>query len=260
MSLSILDGAGEVVSDVGRVSSEPGLHRVFWNLRYESSGTPRMRTKVLEHSHVPLGDDGWRPAGDGGRVTPLAPPGEYTLRLVVGDVEKTASLTVLKDPASAGSEADIQAQMEMILQLRGEANQVVDLINEAETIRAQIGDLRELIRGREGASEVLVAAESLDSALIDLEMGLTDLRMSGGSAGQDALRWPRQLYAKITSLAGYIGGSDFPPTTQQREVHGRLQGLLRDALGRMEEIRNGELKRLNDLMEEKGIPNIISGG
>ena len=72
------------------------------------------------------------------------------------------------------------------------------------------------------------AAEALDDALIELEMGLTDLRLSGGSARQDALRWPRQLYAKITSLAGYIGSSDFPPTAQHLEVHERLQGLLAD--------------------------------
>ena len=108
--------------------------------------------------------------------------------------------------------------------------------------------------------EVLADAQALDEALIDLEMGLTDLRLSGGTAGQDALRWPRQLYAKLTSLAGYIGGSDFPPTAQHLEVHQRLQGLLREAEGKMEEVRGGELAALNQALLEREIPNVIGGG
>jgi len=260
VSLEILDGSGEVVNRVDGVSDVPGLHRVHWDLRYESSNTPRMRTKVLEHSHVQLGDDGWRPAGDGGRVTPLAPPGDYTVRMRVGDEESSVLLVVLKDPVSTGTESDIRAQFEVILQLREETNAAVDLINEAESIRAQVVDLRRLVSGRDGVEEISAAGEALDERLVDLEMGLTDLRMSGGSAGQDALRWPRQLYAKLTSLAGYIGGSDFPPTMQQLEVHVGLQRQLRAAQDRMEEIRGGELAALNQILVEMGIPNVISGG
>jgi len=148
----------------------------------------------------------------------------------------------------------------VILQLREETNAVVDLINEAESIRAQVVDLRRLVSGRDGAEEILAAGEALDETLVDLEMGLTDLRLSGGSAGQDALRWPRQLYAKLTSLAGYIGGSDFPPTMQQMEVHAGLQRQLRAAQDRMEEIRGGELAGLNQTLVSHGIPNIIAGG
>jgi hypothetical protein len=180
--------------------------------------------------------------------------------MTMGEEELSAPLVVLKDPASSGTDADIQNQFRVILQLREETNAVVDLINEAESIRAQLVDLSELLRGREGMEDVLSASQNLDDVLIELEMGLTDLRMSGGTAGQDALRWPRQLFAKLTSLAGYIGGSDFPPTDQHLEVHRRLQGLLRDAQSRMEEIRGGELRILNELMEGQGIPHIISGG
>jgi photosystem II stability/assembly factor-like uncharacterized protein len=256
VSLSILDEKGEVVAGVRSVADGPGLHRALWDLRYESSGTPRMRTPVLEHSHVRIGDEGWRPAGETGRVSPLAPPGRYTVRLRVGEEEITQPLVVLKDPGSGGSEGDIRAQFQVILQLREEADAVVALINEAEIIRAQLIRLGDLMRDREEASEVAAASEALDRVLMELEMGLTDLRLTGGTAGQDQLRWPRQLYAKITSLAGYIGGSDFPPTDQQLEVHRRLQGLLAVHQARMEEIRAGELAALNRLLAEKGIPHV----
>jgi hypothetical protein len=215
-----------------------------------------MRTKVLEHSHVPIGDDGWRAAGETGRVSVLAPPGEYVVQLTAGSETLTQTLVVLKDPNSAGSDADIRGQVEVLLQLRDDANAVVDLINEAEWIRAQIADLKERVGGMAGTEEILAAGEELDRELIDLEMNLTDLRMSGGTAGQDRLRWPRQLYAKITSLAGYIGGSDFPPTTQQIEVHERLRASLLELQNRMRSLRERELASLNRILVERGIPHL----
>jgi photosystem II stability/assembly factor-like uncharacterized protein len=259
IGISILDGAGNVLRNLDSGSSEPGINRVYWDFRLSPSRTPRMRTKVLEHSHVPIGDDGWRPAGESGRVSPLAPPGEYTVRLTVGDQEFTQPLVVLKDPNSTGTEADIREQFAVILELRDNTNAVVDLINEAETVRDQIQRLIERVRCSSGADEIITAGRALDQKLIDLEMNLTDLRMSGGSAGQDRLRWPRQLYAKITSLAGYIGGSDFVPTTQHLEVHERLKGLLREYQSQMQSIREQDLAAFNRLLTENGVAGIISG-
>lgn len=111
----------------------------------------------------------------------------------------------------------------------------------------------------EDVGPIIQAAEALDSLLVDLEMGLTDLRLSGGTAGQDQLRWPRQLYAKITSLAGYIGGSDFPPTAQQLEVHRRYEDLLAQTQEEMDSIRTGPLAELNRMLVVRGVPH-ISGG
>jgi hypothetical protein len=258
-TVTILDGDGGVVRELRPRTPRPGLNRIHWDLRYGASETPRMRTKVLEHSHVPIGDDGWRPAGETGRVAPLAPPGAYTVSLRMGEVERTRPLTVLKDPSSSGTEADIRSQVEVLLQLRDDANAVVQLINRAELIRSQIVSLKERMGGAEDSASILSAADAVDQALIDLEMKLTDLRLSGGTAGQDRLRWPRQLYAKITSLAGYIEGTDFPPTTQQLEVHALLRGHLHDHQDRMRGIEEGELAALNVLLQERGIPHVTGG-
>lgn len=255
--LSVLDESGDEVRRLTSAASEPGINRVFWDLRYEASETPRMRTQVMEHSHVPIGDDGWRAAGESGRVTPLAPPGEYTVRLSVGEQEFRQQLVVLKDPRSAGTEADIRTQFGVILELRDEANAVVDLINEAESIRDQIIRLSDRLRDIGESDSIIEAGQAIEQKLIDLEMNLTDVRLSGGSAGQDQLRWPRQLYAKITSLAGYIGGSDFVPTDQELEVHQRLRGLLRDYQTQMATIREQDIAEFNGLLTDSEIQVIV---
>jgi hypothetical protein len=258
--ISILDGSGQVVRNISAGSAAPGINRTYWDFHLTPSRTPRMRTPVLEHSHVPIGDDGWRPAGESGRVSPLAPPGEYTVRLTVGERELTQQLTVLKDPNSFGTEADIREQFAVILELRDNANAAVDLINEAESVRDQVLRLMERVRGRDAGAEIIAAGNELNQKLIDLEMKLTDLRMSGGSAGQDRLRWPRRLYAKITSLAGYIGGSDHVPTSQHLEVHERLKGLLREYQAQMQVIREQDIAAFNRMLTERGLAGVIAGG
>ncbi len=257
VSLVILDGKGNIVTDLPAVGEE-GIHRMTWDLRFEASETPRMRTKVLEHSHVEIGDDGWRPAGENGRVVPLAPPGEYTVRLTVGDQVQTQTLTVLKDPHSTGSTADIAEQFAVVMELRDMADSVVDLINEIELIREQLYDLEDRVRDHPDRDEITSAGDAIDDELIDLEMNLTDIRMSGGMAGQDRLRWPRQLYAKVTSLAGYISGSDFPPTVQQIEVHQRYRRSLAEYEARMAAIRQQDIVELNQLLSDKGLPIVMT--
>jgi hypothetical protein len=257
--ISILDGNGTVLRHISTGTAMPGINRTYWDFRLTPSRTPRMRTPVLEHSHVPIGDDGWRPAGESGGVSPLAPPGEYTVQLTVGDQEFNQPLVVLKDPNSTGTEADIREQYVVILELRDNANAVVDLINEAELIRDQVKRLIERVRDRAGTDDIIAAGRELDQKIIDLEMNLTDLRMSGGSAGQDRLRWPRQLYAKITSLAGYIGGSDYPPTMQQIEVHDRLKGLLQEYQSQMQAIREQDVAAFNRMLADRGMAGVIAG-
>ncbi len=259
VGISILNGSGQVVRNIASGSAEPGINRTYWDFRLTPSHTPRMRTPVLEHSHVPIGDDGWRPAGESGRVSPLAPPGEYTVRLTVGERELTQQLTVLKDPNSTGTEADIREQFAVILELRDNANAAVDLINEAESVRDQLLGLMDRVREKDAGDEIIAAGIELNQTLIDLEMKLTDLRMSGGSAGQDRLRWPRRLYAKITSLAGYIGGSDHVPTAQHLEVHERLKELLREYQAQMQAIREQDIAAFNRLLSERGLAGVITG-
>ena len=77
-------------------------------------------------------------------------------------------------------------------------------------------------------------------------------------AGQDRLRWPRQLYAKLTSLAGYIGSSDFRPTRQQLEVKGIYEEQLATIQQRVAALMLGDLGALNRLLAEHNVPNIVS--
>jgi photosystem II stability/assembly factor-like uncharacterized protein len=260
VSVTIEDEAGTVVRRIEVGAARTGLNRVRWDLTHTPSVRPRLRTPALEHAHVNLGDAEWRPPVDGGTVRPTAVPGRYRVRLTAGAEEQTTWLTVLQDPDSRASADDMDAQLAMQLELREMTDSTAALIERIEWARKGLLDLAVRIRGESDDQDLVEAGEALTGALVDLEMQLFDLRLSGGSAGQDTIRWPRQLFAKLTSLAGYISGSDHPPTDQAGEVRDLYRRQLTDVLARWAEIASGDLAQFNRMLAERGLPAVVSDG
>jgi hypothetical protein len=236
-----------------------GINRFYWDLRWERTDQAKLRTKPAEHSHVRMPDKGWRPLVEGQRVAVLAAPGAYTVKLTLGETELTQELVVRKDPSSEGSDTEVTAQVETLLEIRENINTVVAMVNEIEWVRKQIRDLDEMLAEKEDVEEILEAGKALDEKLDALEGRFFELRMSGGSARQDTLRWRRRLYSKLTSLAGYIGGSDFPPTTQQMEVYRLYQEQLEESQREINGLREEDIAAFNQILRDKGIPGIIAG-
>ncbi len=259
LTLEILGDGGEIVASLDNPSRSEGLNRAWWDLRHTSSRAPRILTQPLEHAHVELGDSGDREAPDGRRVSPLALPARYTVRLTVDGVVRTAPLELRKDPISRGTPEGMRAQLDMSLALRDDANRVTDLIDSIEVLRAGLDRTLAELPGSE-PQDMVQRMTDLRDELEALEMGLYDLRMSGGTAGQDALRWPRRLYAKLGSLAGYISESDDPPTDQAREVH----SLYRQDLARISQelgrIQERSVTPVNEWLARTGRPSLEEAG
>ena len=251
VALEVHNEAGELVRRLNTGRLRPGLNRVHWDLREASSNTPTLRTRPSEHSHVEFPVSG-RPLGEGGRVTPLAPPGPYTITLRAVGLELVQPLELLQDPNSGSSEAEIREQVTMVREIRESVDSVVVLIEEIEGVRVQT----ELLQENAATVEIREAVRRLDEELIDLETRLFDVRLTGGTARQDTLRWARRLYARLTSLAGYITGTDDRPTDQSREVLEMLRSELGDYQRQMIAIRE-DIATLNRLLDDRGIDPIV---
>ena len=255
VKLEIHDEGGQFVQLLETGLLRPGINRVHWDLQEASSDTPTLRTKPSEHSHVELPDGGSRSSGEGSRVTPLAPPGSYTATLHAAGFEFRQPLVLLKDPNSGGSELEIQEQVRMVREIRESVDSVVAVIDEIEWIRAQTQLVRERNADHAAVEEIREAGGTLEAELVELEMRLFDVRLTGGSARQDILRWPRRLYARLTSLAGYITGTDDRPTDQSREVFEMLRSELGDYQRQMVAIRE-DVATFNRLLADRGIDPI----
>ena len=75
--------------------------------------------------------------------------------------------------------------------------------------------------------------------------------------GQDLARWPNKLIWKVLTLVRKVSRSDFPPTTQQVEVHEMLKERITTYQKQLNELINKDLAAFNTLLKEMNIPSII---
>jgi hypothetical protein len=180
------------------------------------------------------------------------------VRVTIEDQVLERELIVLKDPSSVGTQADIEAQLELQLQIREATDSTVRLIDRIELVREQLGGLSTRLAEQATSPELVAEAHAIDQALSALENGLFDLRLSGGLSRQDSLRWPRQLYAKLTSLSGYVAGADYRPTDQHLEVFAEYQARLEAAQAEMRRIEQEDLARLNERLRQGGVGPVVT--
>jgi photosystem II stability/assembly factor-like uncharacterized protein len=253
-SIKIVDAEGKTVQTI-RGTRTAGLNRVWWNLRTEQSKEVRLRTSPLYAPEVRLNAEGWRPLPEGGRMTVLVPPGTYTVKLSVDGQEFSQPLVVRKDPNSGGSDDDVQKQTAMLFELRKDLEAAADMVNQIEIIRAQLESLKGLLRGN---ADVRTAADDLEKKLIDIEDNLIQRKFTG--QGQDTVRYPPKLISKINYLAGGVSNGDYPPNTQQREVHTMFKAQLSSLRKRLDDVVGTDLGGFNRMLREKNIGNVIAGG
>lgn len=219
-----MEGAEAAASEQQHVSRKPGLHRIWWDLRYDRTTELKLRTSPSHAPWVKVGDKGWRSQSDMSRFAALAPPGLYTVRLSVGDTQLSQSLAVRKDPNSAGSEADIAEQTRHVMELRQHINQVAEMVNAIESVRGQLQSLKKRLDEDDRAPEVSENITELEGKLIELEGKMIQLKQTG--RGQDGIRWPAMLGAQLIYLASVMSTSDYPPTQAHLEVKQVLEDEL----------------------------------
>jgi hypothetical protein len=160
---------------------------------------------------------------------------------------------VRKDPNSGGTEGDIALQTAMVEALSRDITAGADTVHQVELVRSQIESLTRVVTD----AEVKRAGEALNQKLIELEMNLVDLRLTG--QGQDGVRFGSKLIGKIGYLAGQVASSDFKPTDQQGEVQKLLNEELQKHLAQIDNLLSAELGAFNQLLRQKNIANVVTG-
>jgi len=233
---------------------------VVWNLRNRPTRQPRLRTPPLDAPHAVLPARGFRLLTESRPVSTLLPPEDYLVRLrnranTAGEALGEARLTVRADPDSPASDSDFEAQISTLLRIQEMVAEVGAMIEEIEWLRKQTAERRAL--GRARAAQVEVAATEYDSALMELEARFFELRLTGGNASQDTLRWPRRLHAKLSSLHGYIAGSDHRPTDQHLDVLAGYESEIAETREMLESLAGEELEAFNQQLAGRDLPPVV---
>lgn len=265
-TIKITNTSGETISTISG-PAKPGVNRAWWNLRYESARPARLRTAPPGRSWVSMGKEGWRPLVswdlDLSTSGPLAPPGDYTVIVTVGDRADTSTVTVVKDPNSAGSEADVRAQVDFALNIVGDLKRTADLVNRIEWIKLQLGTLRAILQDSSTVKDSVIAADlianakQLDSSVVAIQGELYDVHLTG--AREDAFRSPIRVYGRLQALLSDIAenGADFPPTDQQRAVYDVLRGRIAGAERKFEAWLSEDLQAFRSKVRSANLLDVV---
>lgn len=249
--IEIVDDGGNIVRTLKGKKSE-GVNRVNWDLRYEPTFKPRLRTIPPGRPWTQLNGEGWRPLVTWdldlwmGQFGPRVVPGDYRARLTVGEDVFEKPLTVLKDPNAAGSVEDVKEQVAVSLQLRDAMNTAVSMINSIEQIRSELVDLIPTLKKKSDIRE----AQRLARVSQEIAGSLYDVHLTG--AREDAFRSPMKLYGRLSALASDINGSgiDFRPTNQQGEVYEVLNGRLTKVQESFDSLIKNDIEVFNDKLND----------
>ncbi|PWK25402.1 photosystem II stability/assembly factor-like uncharacterized protein [Maribacter polysiphoniae] len=251
VEIQILDANNEIIRTL-KGENDKGIHRTVWNLRYEPTYKPKLKSTPPGRPWVQLNGEGWRPLVTWdldlwrGQFGPRVVPDTYTVKLIIGKDEYVRELKVLKDPSSEGTLQSIQEQVAFSLELRDAMNYAVTLINDIETIRSE---LNEVIPSLKRKNDIQRATELREMAQ-NIAGTLYDIQLTG--AREDAFRAPMKLYGRLSALASDIGanGVDFKPTDQQREVYAIFNKRLENVNEKFKKFIKVDVKQLNTQLKK----------
>ncbi|HEY6765078.1 MAG TPA: hypothetical protein VI386_09915 [Candidatus Sulfotelmatobacter sp.] len=259
VKLEILDASGKVIRKVSSEEVEPldeplgpddkkpekeikpeaGLNRFVWNLRYD------------EAHRVP-GYYLWE-YGTGARG-PVAIPGKYQVRLTAGGQGQTAPLELKLDPRVNVSQADLEQQLNMLLQDREEMNHVYDTVNQIQDVRSQLTGLKRRLPQNASVKNLAGAADELEKKLVAVRDELINLNIS---ANEDSLAYAPQLDAKWAYLALDVGTADAAPTAAEQAEFDKLKRQSEELFKRWGDLQQGDLANFQKLAANENLSTVV---
>jgi photosystem II stability/assembly factor-like uncharacterized protein len=222
------------------LSAAAGAHRFVWDLHYPP---PEGASRSYPISAV-YGDTPSEPRG------PLVLPGKYTVRLTVGGQTFTQPLTVKMDPRVKTPLGGLEQQFTLSMQCFEGAQQAQKSLGQVHKLREQIKERRDQAK----PGPLLEALEALDRKAAEL------------AGNEPARRGPPRVRPNVVTLGQLSGdlirvleilqGADEVPTTQAVHAVGEARQSLAELLTRWGELKDKEIKSLNEQLRQANLPEL----
>ena len=197
VTLTILDGKGQVImrfssqaKGAAGLPAEAGMNRFVWDMRYPGAREILMPAGFVsaEYPHA---------------QAPVAPPGHYSARLSVGGQQYDRPFEIQKDPRITATAEDLQAQFDLMVQIRDRVSQVTDAVNRIRAARQKAVQLT-----------ATAGAASANQKLDAIEGALTRLLPATNSMNLP----PKGFNDRLAALSGVVQQADGKPTQQMYAV------------------------------------------
>jgi photosystem II stability/assembly factor-like uncharacterized protein len=206
--------------------TKPGMNRFIWDLRYPGA--------TVFPGIV------FRGASPG--VGPMAPPGEYQVRLTSNGQTLARSLVIRRDPRITNvTDGDLDAQFKLAIQIRDKTSQAHEAVIRIRDIKDQLEKRAASIKevGLAGA------AEALKTKLSQIEEEIYQVR---NRSPRDTLNYPIKLNNQLAVLETWVETGDSRPTDQDYAVFQELSAHLAEIVTQLDQVLTADLKRLDDAL------------
>ncbi|WP_153796357.1 WD40/YVTN/BNR-like repeat-containing protein [Foetidibacter luteolus] len=216
------DDGGDEESFFGGAPKPPtvkaGLNKFEWDLRYP--GATGFKGMIMWAARSQMG--------------PVATPGQYQARLTVGGETITQAFEVRLDPRlTSVTEADIQEQFKLAMQVRDETSKA----NEAVIKIRNIKDSMTKAGVAEKNKKIIDQLSVIEQAIYQVK----------NQSNQDPLNYPIRLNNKIAALQRIIENGENKPTDDAYKVFKELSAELA-----------GHLAALDKLLQDKTVKKYYS--
>jgi hypothetical protein len=244
VTLAILDADGVELraftsegEDKPRVTKEAGANRFVWDLR--TAKPTKLDDPGKAGPFAQMADDA---------AAPRVLPGEYQVRLKVGELELTEKVEVVGDPRIPATEVELRRQYELKSQIRDDVSRVHEALNQLRRIRAQVEDWEKRLADDEQRKEIVELAGQVKEALAEVERELINVDADKPQPGAGRLK------EKLAALSMMIDESDDAPTRGALEVQAMLGDQVESVQARLRKVIADEVGKLTKLLESAKLP------
>jgi hypothetical protein len=223
--------------------TEPGAHRIVWDLRHKGAFT-------IAGGRV----DGGRPD-----IGPLVSPGTYTVRLTVDDRKPfEQTVEVQPDPRLKGKleKDELAEQLDFARKVRDSITRLAVAVEELRGVRKQLLDRNKLLEGNDKAKALVAATKALSKKLDELEGRLHNPK---AETSYDILaqRGGAKLYSQLAWLFELVKESDGSPTQGLLTVYKEQADLLQDEVKKWAKLKENDLADLNAAAKKLDLPTVL---
>ncbi|MEC7820981.1 MAG: glycosyl hydrolase [Candidatus Neomarinimicrobiota bacterium] len=218
------------------LSTKKGVNRFIWNFRVDDITMVKDVSFYGSYSGYRVG------------------PGNYTLRLTVGDNSMEQNLLLNRDPRLDIKDRDNRAHQQMMTDLYNQINDLHSSIVKVRNIRSQIQKMNNELEDMDNMEEILEAGKKAINALDKWEGNVLQTKME---TFQDVVNFLNRLNSHMINLLGTIDGSDPPLTQGQVDRYSDLSEEWNNYEKKLNEIINNQISSYNELYRLAGLPAII---
>jgi hypothetical protein len=181
-----------------------------------------------------------------------AAPGKYMARFRFEKDSADIPFVIRSNPGYRRTDADYDAQVSFLLQLRDKFSEVQKAIKNIRSLRSQINDFTSRMDTAKH-KEIKVTADSIVKNMTLVEEALYQTK---SKSGQDVLNFPIRLNDKLAGLYNVGASGENAPSRQLKETFADLIAQSDVQLNKLKKILSADIPDLNKRIMEAQLPVI----